>query len=265
MTGGGLWGAGEYVGRDRRIRSVERDQALVVVAAKDAVAEAPVFEKGNARVLLLARSAQDIEFDHGRVLGIDFSDYFHGVASDCIEDELFVGGEGDFADALVVPSKRFKITGRLHGQVVADYGQPAGQGHNLIPVLGRFAGVHVEEDQDAALAIGGRRRGVDARGRGRAEVELGTVGHDELVALGVVVAKQVLAAASMAEEEENVAVADWPEIRTGSVRRPTSVYPSSSAKGWRYSQCSRSFDLKRKLARTGLPAGPSGLVPADSE
>ena len=58
---------------------------------------------------------------------------------------------------------------------------------------------------------------MDARGHGRAEVELGTVGHDELVALSVVVAEQVLAAASMAEEEENVAVADVPKIGTGSV------------------------------------------------
>ena len=58
---------------------------------------------------------------------------------------------------------------------------------------------------------------VDTRRRGRTKVEFGTVGHDELVALSVVVAEQVLAAASMAEEEENVAVADRPEIGTGPV------------------------------------------------
>ena len=214
---GGLRSAGEHVGRDRRIRSVERDQALVVVAAKDAVAETPVFEEGDARVFLLAGSAQDIEFDHGRVLGIDLSDDLHGVTPDSIEDELFVGGEDGFANVLMIPPKRLKIASRLHGQVVADHGQPAGQGHNLVPVLGRFAGVHVEDDQDAALAIGGRRRGVDARGRGRTKVELGPVGYDELVALSIVVAEQVLAAASMAEEEEDVAVANRPEIGTGSV------------------------------------------------
>ena len=214
---GGLWSAGEHVGRDRRIRGVERDQTLVVVAAKDAVAKAPVFEKGNARVLLFAGSAQDIEFDHGRVLRIDFSDDFHGVASNRIENEFLVGRKRSFADALMIPPKRLKVPGRLHGQVVADHGQPTGQGHNLVPVLGRFAGVHVEDDQDAALAVGGRRGSVDARGCGRAKVELGTVSHDEFVALGVVVAEQVLAAASMAEEEEDVAVANRPEIGTGTV------------------------------------------------
>ena len=79
----------------------------MVVAAKDAVAEASVFEEGNARVLLPAGSAQDVEFDHGRVLGIDFGDDFHGVAADRIEDQLFVGRERGFADALVVPPERF--------------------------------------------------------------------------------------------------------------------------------------------------------------
>ena len=48
----------------------------MVVAAKDAVAKAPVFEEGNARVLLFAGSAEDVEFDHGRVLGVDFGDDF---------------------------------------------------------------------------------------------------------------------------------------------------------------------------------------------
>ena len=121
------------------------------------------------------------------------------------------------ADALVIAPERLQIAGRLHRERVADHGQPAGQGHNLVPALGRFAGVHVEEGQDAALAIGGRRRGVDATGRGRAKVEFGSVGHDKLVAPSVVVAEQVLAAASMAEEEEDVAVANRPEIGTGSV------------------------------------------------
>ena len=107
-------------------------------------------------MLLLAGSAQDIEFDHGRVLRIDFSDNFHGVAADRIENEFFVGGERRFADALMIPPKRLKVPGRLHGQVVTDHGQPTRQGHNLVPVLGRFAGVHVEDDQDAALAVGGR-------------------------------------------------------------------------------------------------------------
>ena len=120
--------------------------------------EAPIFKKGNARVLFLAGSAQDIEFDHGRVLRIDFSDDFHGVAPDRIEDEFFVGGERCFADVLMIPPQRLKVSGRFHGQIVADHGQPTGQGHNLVPVLGRFAGVHVEDDQDAALAIRSRRR-----------------------------------------------------------------------------------------------------------
>jgi hypothetical protein len=48
-------------------------------------------------------------------------------------------------------------------------------------------------------------------------IEIAAVGHYELVALGIVIAQQVLSAAHVTEVQEDVLVADRPEIRAGVV------------------------------------------------
>ena len=91
------------------------------------------------------------------------------------------------------------------------------QGHDLVPVLRRLAVIHVEDRHKPALAVRRGRRGVEPGRLVRAEIELGAVSHDELVPFGVIVPDQVLGAAHMAEEKQDVAVADGPEIGTGAV------------------------------------------------
>ena len=58
---------------------------------------------------------------------------------------------------------------------------------------------------------------MDTVGQGRTHVELAPIGDDELLAIGVVVADEVLATAHVAEEEQHVLVADGPEVGTGTV------------------------------------------------
>ena len=80
-----------------------------------------------------------------------------------------------------------------------------------------LARVHVEQDDDAAVAVGRRRRRMDATGERGAEIEQAVRIDHELVALPVVVAEPVLAAAHVAEEHQDVPVADRPEIRACAV------------------------------------------------
>ena len=72
----------------------------------------------------------------------------------------------------------------------------------------------------------------------------------------VVVAQQVLAAAHVAEVQQDVPVADGPEIGARAVVADQRVLIVFSANGCRYSHLARSLERNRKSARTGLPPGP---------
>ena len=102
-------------------------------------------------------------------------------------------------------------------------------------------------------------------GCGRPEVEQAVGRDDQLVAILVVVAQQVLAAARVAEEQEHVAVAYRPEVGTCAVishqREPVvlgermQIFPGL--------QVLRAED---EIGRNPLPARAFGnLVPAESE
>lgn len=58
---------------------------------------------------------------------------------------------------------------------------------------------------------------MDAGGSERSEIEVASAGDDEFVAIHVVVAEHILAAAHVAEVEQDVLGPDWPEVRARSV------------------------------------------------
>ena len=135
----------------------------------------------------------------------------------------WLAGQVHIGDLAVLPAQRFDIASGFDQQGIApDFigslqGQTPRQRHDLVPALGRFSRVDVENDVDAALAVRRCRWGMDAARLGGAEVEIMVRGDDKLVALGVIVAQEGLTSAHVAVEEEDVAVADWPEIGAGAV------------------------------------------------
>jgi len=50
--------------------------------------------------------APDVEVSAKDVFGVDFGDYFDGVATDRFEDQLLVGGEGGQPDMTVFAAQR---------------------------------------------------------------------------------------------------------------------------------------------------------------
>ena len=77
----------------------------------------------------------------------------------------------------------------------------------MVPAYGFLAWVHIEDDDHGAVAKWCRRRSVHATRTRRTEIEFLAVSDGELLPFFIVVAEQILAAARMAEETQNVLVA----------------------------------------------------------
>ncbi len=192
------------------------DRALLVGWRLDL--EAPVLVEGDAGVLLPARRPQHVQLDHRRFPWVDLERQLHCTALYAVQHHLLVGGELGGPDVpVVVPQGLDAARGLDPHVVVALEGETPGQRHDLVPALAGEPRVHVEQDYDPALSVGRCGGGVDARWVGRSEIEEAVGRDDQLVALVVVVAQQVLAAAHVAVEDENVPVADGPEVRTCAV------------------------------------------------
>ena len=117
----------------------------------------------------------------------------------------------------VFTAQGFEITCRLCEHLIPVDRKPARQGHNLVPAIGRLARIHVKDDDDAATSVGCGGRSVNASRAVRTKVEFGPMGDDELISFGVVVAEEILSAAHVTEEEEDMSVSDRPEVGTGAV------------------------------------------------
>jgi len=110
------------------------------------------------------------------------------------------------------------VSGWFDAQLVlAEERHASRQAHDLVPAPGRLGRVHVKDDDDAALPIGRRRRRVDTAGAERAKVEIGVRRDHELLPGRVIVAQKRLPTAHVAEEEEDVPLADGPKVGTGPI------------------------------------------------
>ena len=114
-------------------------------------------------------------------------------------------------------AQRLQSLDRFLVKVVAVRGHAPGQRHDLVPSLCRLAVVHVEDNGKTSLPVRRGRRSVESGRFERTEIELGAVGHHELVPFRVVVPEQVLGAAHVAEKKKDVPVAYGPEVGTGAV------------------------------------------------
>ena len=102
--------------------------------------------------------------------------------------------------AAVAPQGLYRFD-RLDIQVLLPVqGELAGQGHYLVPTIGGPSRIHIEYHYHAAPAVGGRRRRMNARWSGRAEVELAIGGCQKFVPPGIVITQEVLAAAHVTEK-----------------------------------------------------------------
>ena len=84
------------------------------------------------------------------------------------------------------------------------------------PCVG-FAGFMLKIAMTPPLPSGQAEGACTPPGAARPKVEVAAVRDNELVAIGVVVAQQILAAARVAEVQQDVPVADRPEVRAGTV------------------------------------------------
>ncbi len=141
--------------------------------------------------------------------------------------------------------------------VVLGKRQQPGQGHDLVPALVSLAGIHVEDDDDPAFPVGRRGRRVHAAGPGRPEVEVVSIGDLELVALLVVVPEQVLPAAGVAVVQQDVPVADRPEVGAGPVIADDPV-PIVLEERMQVLPCGQVFRAVQELRADGLAAGAGG-------
>ena len=119
---------------------------------------------------------------------------------------------------LVIAAQGFHIARWFYAYIFFAYEcHFAGQGHDLVPVFCRLARVHVEYDDDIAIAIRGCRRRVYATGTIRPKIAFVVRCDHKFVAFFVVVAQQILPAAHVAVKEQDMAVANGPEIGAGAV------------------------------------------------
>ena len=118
----------------------------------------------------------------------------------------------------MIGAQRFNITGRLDTQLVpADHGQAAWQRHDLIPALGGLGRIHVEDCDDAVLAIRTGRGCVYAARPAGPEIEITAISDHKLVPLCVVIAQEILAATGVAIVQHDIPVANGPEVRASAV------------------------------------------------
>ena len=87
-------------------------------------------------------------------------------------------------------------------------------GHDLIPLLAVAGIVDVEHIDHPAFAVGRGRRSMHSPGRHLAVIESPVGVGREAVCVAIVVAKEVLAAVAMTEEQQDVLVANRLEVRT---------------------------------------------------
>ena len=152
--------------------------------------KAAILEERYPRVLLAVRRSQHVQLDHGRVFGIYLQYQLHGVAGHAVQNNLLIRRQNHLIDVRVRTAHRLHIARRFDLQLVLILAKShtTWQRHDLVPAFGRVAGVHVVDDDHAAVAVGRRRRCMNA-GWGRCpEVEESSTGNYELVTLHVVVA-----------------------------------------------------------------------------
>ncbi len=220
--------AAEHVRAGRGARRVERDGAgeahrRMVVPTEVVPAIASPRHVDDARHLLGVRRAEHAELDRGGFTRVDRSPDLEHISLGPVEEDVFVRRQLAVRDRAMVAAKRGDVAGRLRAQPVAmrsaGEAESARERHDLVPSARRprDGGVHVEQ-RDHRSVLARRRRGrVDAARRHRSEVEPPAVGDDEAVRFAVVVAEQVAAAAHVAEVQEDVVIADRPEVRAGEV------------------------------------------------
>ena len=210
-------GSAADVGSNGGAGRVKCRQAPSRSLAQHVVGIAAVPVEGDAGELLPLRRHQHVEGHHGRRARCHGGANLHRIAAEPAQQLVAVAGNRLWWQGSMFTSQSAHSLHGAHSEFTEVIeGQPPRQGHDLVPAGRGLAGVHVEDD-DHVVAVRRRGRRVNAGWPGRPHVELAAGRHLELLPLGVVVADEVLAAAHVTEEEQDVAVADGPEIGAGAV------------------------------------------------
>ena len=215
---GGLGGPRQHFRREGAVGVVDHEGVPLPAVVPRILRQPPFPEIADRGVLLAAGGAQHLDPQLAGAARIERERQLQGVPLDPGQQELPVGEQRGFLQAPVLAALPLYRRRRLDPQgPVGVQGQPPHQGHDVVPAFGVAPLVDVVDQQNAAVAVGKSRRGVDAAVAQRSEVEAAVAAGPEAAAQPVVVADQVLGAALVAGEQQDVPVADRPEVGDGPV------------------------------------------------
>lgn len=212
--------AGKRFGVQRCARAVDRDRAVRCDGAADEITSrgSRAMQKENPGGFFSSRRAQHAYLQQVHSGEVEFEIEFECAAPDRIEDDVSVGWKGLWLNGYGLAAEWRCVGCRLDAESIpSGQRQSAGQCHELVASFVRLCRLHVEKGDDPPSAVGRGGRGMDASGHHRAEVERPSMGHNELLSSRVVVAKQILGTPNVGKVEQEVSVAEGPEVGTAPV------------------------------------------------